>query len=1524
MTQNKTESRHGDIAIIGLSGRFPGANSTEEFWNNLVQGKETISILSNKELHEAGIQPSEYKNPRYVKAKGIVENIDQFDAEFFGYPPKEAEKMDPQIRLLHECCWEALEKAGVVPDSCLDKIGLYVGANENSEWLRRIVAHSNNVSEYYDAFLLNQRDYIATRISYKLDLKGPSFTLLSACSTSLVAVHLACQGIRSGNCSMALAGGVSLSYPQKSGYLYQDGFMVSSDGHCRTFDAKADGTVFGDGAGIVLLKPLTKALEDRDTIYAVIKGSAINNDGNNKAGFTAPSMEGQLRVIQAAHEDANIKPESIGYVEVHGTATLLGDPIEFQALQEAFHAVKKNSCFMGAVKTNIGHVNIAAGISSFIKTALCLYHKTIPPTLHFSQPNPHIDLENSPFQINTDPEAWPANGHLRRAGVSAFGFGGTNAHMVLEEAPKAQSIQKYRSPFLLNLSAHTPDSLEIYSERLATHLKEDDSINLADAAYTLAVGRKHFPFRRAIVCGSREEAIAALEKDHIPKKASQHSKLIFMFPGQGSQTMNMGRTLYETEPEFREQVDNCALILKSHLDLDVREILYPTVEKAEEAANLIKQTRFAQPMIFIVSYALAKLWSSWGVHPDIVIGHSIGECAAGCVAGVLSLEDSLEFLSKRGDLMQNLPPGGMLAVSLSEKESATLLEEDLSIAAVNSPRLTIISGPLDSLEKMKKQLRKQGIASQYLATSHAFHSSMLEPVIDSFFSICDAFSINEPRIPMMSTVTGDWIQKGEITKPDYWIKNIRQPVLFSQAVLKLLNEPDCIFLEVGPDKTLSNLVRMHSQQARGKTVLASMSNSGKKTNRDSLTQTLGQLWEAGINPDWHAYYADETHRRVPLPTTAFDRRIFWLKSGAPMELSTHPYVLLDKKIPDITDWFSVPSWKRSVLPFASHHRKSSQSCCLVFMDTCGLGDCLIPQLESDGWYVIRLYHGKKYEAIADNAFVINPAKPSDYRAFSKELEKMGKIPGKLVHLWNVNNQSETQSKSVFARADYFQKLGFFSLLYMAQSIGKVNIPGEIHLYVVSNHVQDVDGTENIMAEKAPLLGPVKVIPQEYSVVKCCNIDIQMNEPISEDLNRITGQVIAEINSDIPEVIVAYRGSQRWIQTYEKVPLTKPLRKQFSIRKGGTYLITGGLGGIALVMANYFCKSESVNLILTTRKSFPEKSAWNTWLQNHRARDPIARIIKKLQKLEEQGACVHIISADVTNYKKMKVELENAEQKMGSVNGVIHAAGLPGEGILQLKKQSAAKEILAPKIQGTLVLNELLNGHQLDFFVLCSSIASVLGGIGLGDYCAANAFQDAFALQHQNNGNHVISINWDMWGQVGMGFKTRMPHELKEWFERELRNGITSSEGIEAFRRIVGWSGHPNMIVSTRDLNARIDLWLKRGLIKQKEKALKEGNETKYSRPDLATEYLKPETEVEKQIARIWGCLFGIDKVGRHDNFYELGGHSLLATTLLGELRQIFGTTISIRDVMDNPTVSELSLLIEHSQKSKQRGAHAGS
>lgn len=1506
-SDNSTQNGN-EIAVIGMAGRFPGAENIEKFWENLKGGVESISHFSDEELMEVGISPETLKNPDYIKAKGILEDVDCFDADFFGYPPREAERMDPQIRILHECSWEALERAGYNPESYDGLVGVYFGANENQEWIRRVETMVGHPSDGYDSFLLNYRDYVATRISNKLNLKGPSFTLLTACSTSLVAIHLACQALIRGECDMSIAGGVSLSLPQKSGYVYQEGLMVSADGHCRTFDARANGTVFGDGVGVVVLKPLRKALEDHDHLHAVVKGSAVNNDGNGKVGFTAPSIEGQEMVIRAALSAARVEPESIGYIETHGTGTKLGDPVEIEALKQAFDTNRRRFCGIGSLKTNIGHVNIAAGVSSFIKTVLSLEHGLIPPSLHCKKPNPEIDIKNSPFYVNTKLTKWSGNGTLRRAGVSAFGFGGTNAHVVLEEAPRQNSSRDSRPYQLLVVSAKTDTALNSMKKNLSEHLKHHPDVNLADVAYTLSIGRKDFKSRGMLVCRDVQEALRGIERTHTVNLQDQNDcSVVFMFPGQGSQYTNMAAELYQYEPLFRNHIDHCSEILKTYLDVDIREILYPRDKRIERAAEQLKQTTFAQPAIFMISYGLAKLWMAWGVEPKVMIGHSIGEYVAACLADVFSLEDALHIVAIRGQYMQGLPEGSMLVVHLSEEEVESYLKEDISLAAVNAPSLCVLSGPKDAIEKVEKELYVRSVDCHYLRTSHAFHSGMMEPILKPFAELIKQIEPKAPQIPILSTVTGERATAAGMAKPSYWTRNLHQTVRFSDGIQKLLKDSNNLFLEVGPGRTLSTLTNMHSDN---RSILSSLRSVRESQSDEAfLLTTLGKLWLAGVRIDWTKFYEHEDRRRRVLPTYPFERQRFCtgLQENGRRRISRWDLL---QKIPDIADWFHIPSWKRSVIPHSTLDRKTKKYRWLVFMDGCGLGSLIADRLKQYGQHVTAVYRGEQYIKRSRSEFVLNPGQHTDYDAMFNELSKMQKLPQKIVHLWSLTQNS--REKLDYKRIDDAQNLGFYSLLFLAQVIGIQNITDEVHVLAVSNRIQDVTGNETIDAEKATILGPVKVIPQEYPNVRCCNVDVTFSEVGSVTEERMVDQILSEALSNYSDPIIAFRGNYRWVQCYEPVRLADSSRKNQSIRNGGVYMITGGLGGIGLVLAEFLGKTYRARLILTGRSVFPDRKDWGTWLRTHENNDKISQRIRKIKKIEKSGAEVLVITADVTDKSKMEAEISKAMEYFGTIHGVIHAAGVPGEGIIQLKKYEIAGEILAPKVKGTFTLDDILKDVHLDFFILCSSIASILGGIGLVDYCAANSFMDAFVCNnHSRKYGRVASINWDMWGEVGMGLKTNMPDELQAWLEKELRDGITSEEGIDVFRRILSFDGVSNVIVSTRDLQERIDLWIKREFIKEKETLIEEkASKPKYVRPNLSTDYTAPETNTEAKIAEIWGELFGIEKVGCRDNFYELGGHSLLATTLVNMLKKEFETNLSIRDVLDHPTVSELSEVIE--------------
>ena len=879
-------SRSENIAIIGMSGRFPGARNVREFWRNLRDGVESISFFSDEELKASGISEALYRRPDYVRARAVLDDIEMFDAAFFGYNPREAEFMDPQHRIFLECAWEALEDAGYDSDLYQGSIGVFAGAGPNY-YLLNIFSSPAHV-EGAGNFLMqiaNRGDYVPTRVSYKLNLTGPSINIQTACSTSLVAVHVACQSLLHGECDMALAGGVAINVPQKLGYVYQEGAVSSPDGHCRAFDAKAQGTVGGNGVGIVVLKRAEEAISDGDNILAIISGSAVNNDGANKAGFTAPSVRGQAEVIAEAHAIAGVSPETITYVEAHGTATPLGDPIEINALTRAFRAgtQKRGFCGIGSVKSNIGHVDTAAGVAGLIKAVLALRHRQIPPSLHFVQPNPQLDLDNSPFYVNSKLIEWKSSGTPLRAGVSSFGIGGTNAHVILEEAPARNTPGPSRSHQLLVLSARTRSALENATHNLVEHLKQHTEHSLADVAYTLLVGRRAFAHRRVAVARDVEEAVVALEtRDPQHVRSGQTSerepRVIMMFPGQGSQYVNMGRGLYESELQFRRHVDECSEILRPHLGIDLRDLIYPRTMSDEESARRLTETRMAQPALFVIETALARQLLSWRIQPHALIGHSVGEYTAAYLAGVLSLEDALSLVAERGRLMNSIPEGAMLAVHLSPEELLPRLSGELSLAAVNAPKLCVASGPAGAVKELKQQLDREGIEARPLHTSIAGHSAMMEPVLAPFAERVGAVKLEKPKIPFISNTTGSWVDERAATDPAYWVCHIRHAVRFADGIRELKKIDNSLFLEVGPGQALSTFVRQSKAPSETNAVVSTM----RKPNEAGddlyfLLNAIGRLWIAGVKADWSALYALERRRRISLPPYPFSRKRYWIE-----------------------------------------------------------------------------------------------------------------------------------------------------------------------------------------------------------------------------------------------------------------------------------------------------------------------------------------------------------------------------------------------------------------------------------------------------------------------------------------------------------------------------------------------------------------------------------------------------------------------------------------------------------------------
>lgn len=908
LNRNRRGNATGDVAVIGMAGRFPGANTIDELWAVLREGRETTRFFTDNEL-DASLPAELTHDPAYVKARGIIDQADQFDAGFFGLNKKLADLMDPQQRVFMEITWEVLEKTGYLPQHYVGSIGVWAGCGNNTYYLNNVLTNPQVVRQLgaFQAMTVNEKDFIASRTAYQLDLKGPAVSVYSACSTSLLAITQAVDSLRTGQCDVAIAGGASITAPIYSGHLYEEGAMLSRDGHCTPFDANAGGTVFSDGAGVVLLKPLEAAERDGDPIFAVIKGVGVNNDGGGKGSFTAPNAEGQAGAIRMALDDAQIDPATIGYVEAHGTATPLGDPIEIEGLKMAFGELSQPQlCAIGSIKSNMGHLTAAAGVAGLIKTTLALHHRKIPASLGFRTPNPVIDFVNSPFVVNTTLTDWPSDG-VRRAGVSSFGVGGTNVHVVLEEYAgqpqnaQPDALEPFRSVQLLTWSAKSEQSLDGYATRLTDSLRQNRSLNLADVAFTLQTTRPSFAHRRFVVAGTTTELVDALSATAtVPTGANTlltpPAELVFMFPGQGSQYLNMGRELYEQEQVYRQAVDSCAEFLKPLVGLDIRQVLYPEMDDPT-AAERLKNTRYTQPALFITEYALARLWMSWGIRPTVFCGHSIGEYVAAHLAGVFSLHDALTLVATRGQLISELPRGSMLSVRLDAGKVEELLPPALSMAAINSRTLCVVAGPDEDIADFARQLDHLEIPNSVLQTSHAFHSAMLDSIIEPFRAVVEQVSLRCPQKPIVSTVSGTWLTDAQATDPQYWASHMRVTVRFADALETVFDAAKSLLLDVGPGTVTATLAR---QQANGRavSVIGSLdTRKGMYSEQQAIMNGLGQLWLAGVEPDWAAFYAGQPVRRIELPTYAFDKKRCWVEAALPAMLTT-PLVSITSTSPE--------------------------------------------------------------------------------------------------------------------------------------------------------------------------------------------------------------------------------------------------------------------------------------------------------------------------------------------------------------------------------------------------------------------------------------------------------------------------------------------------------------------------------------------------------------------------------------------------------------------------------------------------
>lgn len=1507
-----------DIAVVGLAGRFPRARNLDEFWERIRDGVECISRLTPEELRESGLPEVALTNPNYVNAVAWLEEADMFDAGYFGFTPREAEAMDPQHRVFLECAVTALEDAGY--GAGYDgPVGVFAGASMNS-YLTSNLMRNPEVLEAagpYQLMIGNDKDFVATRVAYKLNLSGPAMSIQTACSTSLVAIQVACQSLLTFQSDMALAGGVAVYWPQKQGYLYQEGMILSPDGHCRAFDAEAKGTVGGQGVGVVVLKRLEDAMRDGDTINAIVKGTAINNDGSNKVGFTAPSVDGQAEVIAMAQAMADVDPASISLIEAHGTGTPLGDPIELAALTQVFRASTnaKQFCAIGSVKTNIGHLDAAAGVAGFIKAVLSLKHGIKPPSLHFEQPNPQLDLENSPFTVQTSASEWNTDGQPRRAGVSSFGIGGTNAHAVLEEAPAREAACPARPWQLLVWSAKTAQALQLASDNLASYLQTHPDASLANVAHTLQSGRKRFPFRRALVARDVAHALELLEAEKsattkIEAQDTVDRPVVFMFSGQGSQYANMAASLYQNEPSFRQCLDQCAALLETQLGCDLRDKIFSGDDEGNN--NELNQTGLAQPALFAIEYSLAQLWIEWGIEPDGMIGHSIGEYVAACLAGVMSLEDALSLVAARGQLMQGLPSGDMLAVFAASEAISNYLDGDVSLAAINGPEFCTVSGASEQVAALMQRLDADDVEYRELETSHAFHSAMMDPILDEFTSRVATIDLHAPTTSYVSNVTGNWITSEQATDPAYWAQHLRGTVKFEAGLSTLLAEPNRVLLEVGPGKTLATFARQVAAGNRGIDINTSLPHPNDPSDDSQFVlQSAAILWQCGVRFDWKGFNRHGKLYRIPLPTYPFERSRYLAE---PKPLSEMGMVAPDAiKIHDkVEDWFYIPSWRRS-LPdgFAQDDSVLRENAnWIIFCDRESVGERFAQRLARHDRKAILVRAGEKYD-VNDAGITLDAIDKTHYEKLVDSIEHLESRPCRILHLWNLGESDSSLQRSLDE--------GFYSLLYLAQALGD-RPPPAVKLLIAASGMHGVRASDKRQPEKSLLVGPAKVIPQEYPYVSGRSVDFAVAD-ILADPEKAVDRLVAELK--LPgNSAVAYRGAYRWLESYEPVRIGPTNEQQIPLRLGGTYLITGGLGGIGLALSQYLARDFQAKLILTGRSKLPDRSDWENYIASNDKNDPVVQCLLQIRELEELGAEVMLIQADVADSDAMRAGIASARDRYGAINGVVHAAGVPGTGIMQLKTREAADAVLRPKVQGTLVLDSLLDLAELDFMLLCSSINSIYGGVVVIDYAAANAYLDAYAASRRAAYDlPVIAVNWDAWQEVGMAADAveHLPKNMQAARRQALQQAIPTAGGVDAFSRLLKVAA-PQFVVSTHDVRAVMEsidaadaerlATAEAGTREDSVKPVTDPGSAQHARPTLSTELVTPRNKDEEKLAAIWSGLLGIESIGVNDDFFELGGHSLLGTRVLSRIKEEFSLKLPLRVVFEAPTIAMLAERIE--------------
>ena len=1277
------ESLKRDIAIIGVSCIFSGCDNPHTFWEKLANGNELIEFYTDQELLESGVEAKTIQDPRYVKIKTFINHSDSFDYSFFGYTKDEANSMDPQTRILHQLVWDAFEDSCYDPSKIQDKVGLYLTAPDNFNWIAHTTINKKDTVDPFYLSQINNKNFCSSLISYNLNLKGPSIFMDTACSSSLVAMHTACRALLLRECSMAVTGGIALNTKDEKGYMYEEGMISSKDGHCRAFDEDSSGTVGTEGGGVVVLKRLEDALNDNDQIYAIIRATAVNNDGKRKVGYTAPSISGQVDCIKQAHNFAKVSLNEISYIETHGTGTKLGDPIEIEALNKSFDYDQSLKCAIGAVKSNLGHIGNAAGIAGIIKTALSLKNRIIPPSLHYVKANSEISFSKGPFYVNTQAKPWEAKDNAPLiAGVSSFGIGGTNAHAILENfVPDHTNDHKnIQVSNVIAYSAKRPEALSQYFSKLKKFITKNQEINLSDLSYSLNIGRAQFDYRNTIVFKDREDLLNELEtKKNLYQKVKSSQHIVFVFPGQGAQYFKMGEQLYHKEERFRHCIDEGLSILQNKFKTDYSQILgYGDINAFDPVK--INETQYTQPLLFLIEYALAKFLIELGVKPSLMIGHSLGEYVAACISGVLSFEDGVLLVAKRALLMNKVPTGKMVAVNASFEQIKNEITDRISVAAINSDHTTVLSGKEEDIHECINFFNEKNITATLLKTSHAFHSRMMDDISADFENLFFGIDLLKPEIPYISNLTGDFISEREAQSPQYWKEQMLNTVLFEKGMKNILkDQKDYTFIEIGPS-TLTNTIKQNKFYKEN-TIIQLLRKSSENEEQQFLSRALGELWQSGAEIDWKKYYHNKNTKKISLPTYSFEKN--------KLDFHVNPFkkFTIDNNASTLELLYQ-KKWKRSEL---CTDVKEGMVAYIIFSEGDALSKNIIRELESRGISCIEL---EKNKFLKENQDV-------NLEDIKERLDKIKEITSgnyQIIFSWNLKDDQLNSIVSVFK---LFNIIGKFLISNDSTSNSKITLLGDLN---------NMELNENSNTALLSSFGQLYVCAQENKNIFSFLLDVPSR-------NNITDKIINEIEYNFSDPIVTYKGDQRYIPFYER----------WNGERGDTQInskvivIIGGSGKIGKILIDYLLEN-NVKVVVIGRKSIDSL--------NEKFRRRI-------------GNEMSYFTADISNLQALESTITFIEKEYGKIFGVLNLAGSPSGNSLKLVEHidmEAIRNQLSSKVQGIINLYEVFSGRNPEFVWISSSLSAILGGQTFGTYSVANSYMDYFV--GKSKPDNWICINLD--------------------------------------------------------------------------------------------------------------------------------------------------------------------------------------